>query len=145
MSKLTLKQQAFVDAYMGESRGNATDAARRAGYKGSDGTLQSVGAANVLKPVIAAAIDERRQRVESKRIATIEEMQQLLTEIMRDGGLEPRDRISATKELAKMQGGYAPIKHEVKAEAEVKTKVTLDAKELPTEALKAIMAAKRGS
>ena len=31
--KLTNKQQAFIDAYCGASKFNATDAARRAGYK----------------------------------------------------------------------------------------------------------------
>lgn len=141
MSKLTHKQQAFVDAYCGPSKGNATDAARRAGYKGSERTIISIGAENLTKPDIAAAIDERRQRVESKRIATIEEMQQLLTEIMRNDGNEPRDRISATKELAKMQGAYAPTNVVVKAEVETKAKV--DVSKLSKETLLELARAKR--
>lgn len=113
--KLTPKQQAFVDAYMGEARGNATEAARRAGYRGSDAVLASVGAENLRKPQIAEAIAERQQRVESSRIATIEEIQQVLTGIIRDGGEETQHRINASKELAKMQGAYIDrkeIKHE---------------------------------
>lgn len=40
---LTLKQRKFVDAYLGVSNGNATDAARRAGYAGNRRTLAVVG------------------------------------------------------------------------------------------------------
>ncbi len=38
---------------------NATEAARRAGYKGNDHTLQVVGYENLMKPVIKAEIDAR--------------------------------------------------------------------------------------
>lgn len=57
--KLTVKQQLFIEAYLGVSRGNATDAARRAGYKGNDKTLGVVGLENLAKPYIAAAVAER--------------------------------------------------------------------------------------
>jgi len=32
MAELTYKQKLFVEHYLGEANGNATDAARRAGY-----------------------------------------------------------------------------------------------------------------
>jgi len=48
--KLTLKQQLFVEAYLGEAKGNATEAARIAGYKGNEITLAAVGAENLRKP-----------------------------------------------------------------------------------------------
>ena len=38
---LTLKQKAFADYYI--EFGNATEAARQAGYKGNDVTLAAVG------------------------------------------------------------------------------------------------------
>lgn len=59
MSKLTLKQEMFVNAYLGEAKGNATEAARIAGYKGNDVTLGQVGAENLKKPQIAELIENR--------------------------------------------------------------------------------------
>jgi phage terminase small subunit len=62
MSKLTNKQRAFVAEYLVSL--NATQAAIRAGY--SRGTAGRMGAENLSKPVIAAAIqqamDERAAR-----------------------------------------------------------------------------------
>jgi hypothetical protein len=50
--KLTPKQQAFVDAYLGDAQYNATEAARKAGYKGNYATLRAVGSENLTKPNI---------------------------------------------------------------------------------------------
>lgn len=55
--KLTTKQRLFVEAYLANP--NATDAARKAGYKGNDLTLKQVGCENLAKPYIAAAIEKR--------------------------------------------------------------------------------------
>jgi len=55
--RLTDKQRAFVEAYLETL--NATEAARRAGYKGNGKTLKSVGHENLTKPYIRALIDER--------------------------------------------------------------------------------------
>ena len=51
-NKLTTKQQRFVDFY----DGNATEACRKAGYKGNEKTLAQVGAENLRKPYIIRAI-----------------------------------------------------------------------------------------
>ena len=51
-AKLTPKQQRFIDEYMIDL--NATQAAMRAGY--SSRTARQIGAENLLKPVVAAAI-----------------------------------------------------------------------------------------
>ena len=61
--KMTLKQQLFVESYVGISAGNATDAARRAGDKGNDKTLCVVGIENLAKPSIAEAIASRVSEV----------------------------------------------------------------------------------
>ena len=58
---MTLKQRLFVDAYLGPGAGNATEAARRAGYRGDDGTLAQVGHENLKKPEILAAVEARMQ------------------------------------------------------------------------------------
>jgi phage terminase small subunit len=45
--ELTLKQRLWVDAYLGEACGNATEAARIAGYAGSDEVLGQAGYQNL--------------------------------------------------------------------------------------------------
>lgn len=56
---LTVKEQLFVNGYLGEARFNATEAARIAGYKGNDNTLGVVGFENLRKPKIAVLVLER--------------------------------------------------------------------------------------
>lgn len=74
---LTPKQQRFVDEYMIDS--NATQAAIRAGY--SEDTARQMGAENLTKPDIAAAVDEARNaqsertRISADRV--IEEIEAL--------------------------------------------------------------------
>ena len=60
---LTLKQQLFVEAYIGPARGNATEAARKAGYTGNDATLAQVAAENMRRPQILALINSRVEEV----------------------------------------------------------------------------------
>ena len=56
---LSKKQRLFVEEYL--QTWNATEAARRAGYKGNDVTLASVGYENLRKPQIEEAIRLRLQ------------------------------------------------------------------------------------
>jgi phage terminase small subunit len=56
---LTPKQQLFVEAYLGVSHGNVTDAARRAGYAGNAKTLHAIGAENLEKPGIRELVADR--------------------------------------------------------------------------------------
>ena len=69
---LTYKQQLFVDEYL--ISGNATDAARKAGYKGNDNTLASMGKENLRKPQILAVIESH---LESSKITADETLQGL--------------------------------------------------------------------
>lgn len=57
MAQLTNLQKLFIEHYL--QTWNATEAARRAGYKGSANTLAVTGHDNLRKPNIKAAIDER--------------------------------------------------------------------------------------
>jgi phage terminase small subunit len=57
MRQLTKKQRLFVEEYL--KSWNATDAARKAGYKGNDNTLASMGDENLRKPAIDAIIQKR--------------------------------------------------------------------------------------
>ena len=56
--KLTPKQQRFVSEYL--KTGNATEAAKRAGY--SEKTAFRIGAENLQKPAIARAIERAQDR-----------------------------------------------------------------------------------
>lgn len=75
--KLTPKQQAFADYYI--ETGNATEAARRAGYKKPN--VQ--GSQNLEKLSIKSYIEERLSKIEDERIAKGEEVLQYLTKVMR--------------------------------------------------------------
>lgn len=77
--KLTEKQKRFVDFYV--ETGNATEAAKRAGY--AQKAAYAIGAENLRKPQIVAAIKARLDAMASKRIATATEVMQFLTSAMR--------------------------------------------------------------
>jgi phage terminase small subunit len=82
--KLTLKMRTFCLAYAGEANGNATEAARIAGYKGNEDTLRVVASENLAKPNIQAEIKRLRKSTEQKlgkRIMTAAEVQAELSEI----------------------------------------------------------------
>jgi phage terminase small subunit len=75
--ELTDKQKAFIEEYLVDF--NATRAAQRAGYKGDDNTLASVGSENLRKPKIAEAIAKRFQ----ERVMTADEVLARLSEMSR--------------------------------------------------------------
>lgn len=74
---LTEKQKRFIDFYI--ETGNATEAARRAGYKKPN----KQGDQNLVKLGIRNAINERLKEAESKRVASGTEVLQYLTSVMR--------------------------------------------------------------
>ena len=110
---LTPKQQAFADYYL--ELGNATEASIKAGY-----SKENAGnnADKLLKNTkIKAYIDERLKEINSNRIATIDEVMQFYTSILRGEekdqfGLDASltDRIKAGQELVKRLsvGGNSP-------------------------------------
>lgn len=63
MKKLTLKQEAFKDAYLGEARGNATEAYRLAGYAGTGDTARINACKLLTNPNISAAIAKAREGI----------------------------------------------------------------------------------
>lgn len=101
---LTPKQQAFADYYL--ELGNATEAAKKAGY-----SKENAGnnADKLLKNTkIKAYIDERLEKIKSENIATIDEVMSFYTNVMRGKekdqfGLDASltDRIKAGQELVK--------------------------------------------
>lgn len=104
MDRLTPKQKAFADEYL--KCGNATEAARRAGY--SSKTARVIGQENLQKPAISVYIAERQKQIDDARIADVTEVLRFLSSVMRNEqkdqfGLDAAlsDRLSAARELMK--------------------------------------------
>lgn len=102
--KLTPKQKAFADFYI--ECGNATEAAKKAGY--SENSAYSIGDENLRKPVISAYIEERMKQQEASRVATADEVLRFYTSVMRGEvkdafGLEAglAERLKAADSLSK--------------------------------------------
>lgn len=110
--KLTLKQQKFVDAFI--ETGNATEAARLAGYTGKPNVIGPRMLANVS---ISRAIEKRQKEIKSQKTADITEVMEFLTATMRGEvdedsinpvtgvhdrlGVSVKVRVDAAKELVK--------------------------------------------
>ncbi|MCW5155577.1 terminase small subunit, partial [Burkholderia cenocepacia] len=73
MSKLTAKQQMFVDEYLVDL--NASAAARRAGY--SEKTARAIGIENLQKPAIRAAVDAAMKKRGERTRMTADEVLKL--------------------------------------------------------------------
>ena len=134
--KLTPKQKAFADYYI--ECGNATEAARKAGYKGNDVTLAAAGYENLRKPQISQYIAETVRPKEEKRIADAKEVLEFFTDVMRGKikdqfGLDSSlsDRLNAGKELMKRHDAGKLAPGEKKREDDPLTKALKEkAKEL---------------
>lgn len=108
---LTPKQKAFADAFI--ETGNASEAARRAGY--SEKTAKQMGSENLAKPDVSAYISERMNALEAQRVASADEVMRFFSSVMRGEvkdqfGLDAslQDRLNAGRELMKR---YAAVKN----------------------------------
>ena len=77
--KLTGKQKRFADYYI--ETGNATESARRAGYKGKN--LNNVASENLAKVGVKSYIDEKLKILQDERTASAKEVLEFLTKSMR--------------------------------------------------------------
>ena len=102
-----------MDAFLGSSHGNATQAALLAGYTGNYGSARTLGARQLAKVHIRDAIDARTARETKAAILSAEERDVLLSSIARgELGADWPARIRAICELNKC-GGRHSIKHVV--------------------------------
>lgn len=99
---LTPKQKAFADEYL--ICGNATEAARKVGYK----QPHVQGSQNLGKLSVSSYIAERQKQIESSRIADVKEVMEFYSAVMRgevkdqfDMDASLTDRLSAGRELMK--------------------------------------------
>ena len=77
--KFTPKQRRFVQEYL--ICLNATEAAKRAGY--SENVASAIGFENLKKPKIKQLIDETLESIATEKVASITEILEFLTSVMR--------------------------------------------------------------
>lgn len=101
---LTPKQKAFADYYI--ECGNASEAARKAGY--SEKNANNIASENLAKPDISAYIAERMGKQDLERVASADEVLRFYTDVMRGNikdafGLEASlsERLKAADSLSK--------------------------------------------
>lgn len=91
--KLTPKQKKFCEYYL--KTGNATEACRKAGYKGDN--LNTVAAQNLAKVSIKQYLEKRMTEMDNKRIASADEVLEFLTKVMRG---EEKDQFGLETSIA---------------------------------------------
>lgn len=69
---LTLRQEAFIAAYLGDARGVGRTAARMAGYQGKPATLDVTASDLLSNPKVAAAVEAGKARIRAEGIASRE-------------------------------------------------------------------------
>lgn len=113
--KLTPKQKKFCEYYI--QSGNATDAARKAGY--SEKSAEAIGIENLRKPRISAYIAERIADQDKKLVADADEVLRFYSAVMRGEvkdqfGLDASltDRLKAGDALMKRYAAGGPKKNE---------------------------------
>ncbi|MGG3625517.1 terminase small subunit [Bacillus gobiensis] len=131
--KLTEKQKRFCDYYI--ETGNATEAARLAGY--SQKTAKSIGQENLTKPYLKNYIAKKMAEKDAERIANQDEILAFLTAVMRgelteqtlrgigegaqtidDIEISGKDRIKAAELLGKRHAIWTD-KQKIEGEAQV--------------------------
>lgn len=140
-TKLTTKQQRFVDAY----DGNATRAALAAGYSAK--TAAFIGAENLKKPKIAAAIKTRQEKKSRPLIASREDRQEFWTQVMMGRDVDPAtgepprmaDRLRAAELLAKSEGDFLDRVDHTSSDGSMTPKPLLDVSKLSQAARKEIL------
>lgn len=113
--KLTIKEQIFVDSYLGDANFNASEAARMANY--SARSVGAIGNETLQKPKIQEYIAKKVQDKLNKLDITFEWKVKKLKEVAEvslvgdaNGKIYPAAAVSAISELNKMQGDHAPVK-----------------------------------
>lgn len=110
-TKLSVKEQNFVAAFLGPAKGNATDAAVSAGYGNNRRSSKVLGARLLTKVDIQRAVVQRTERKEARAILDADRRDAMLSNIaIRTEHRHPKEAISAIKELNKCTGRHS-IKH----------------------------------
>ena len=103
LNKLSYRQEKFIEYYLGEASGNATQAARLAGYKhpGNRGQM--------LKKLLKTTIKDKQEE-EAKQpgsvLFTRRERQEWLANFARNDEISNKLRLEALKEINKTNGDH---------------------------------------
>ncbi|WP_419748871.1 terminase small subunit [Clostridium perfringens] len=111
--KLTPKQKAFAEYYI--ETGNATESARKAGYKGKN--LNRIASENLSKLDIKNYIDEKMKELESKRIAKAEEVLEYLTRVLRG---KETEQVVVTENIGDFMSEAKVVDKEISAKDKIK-------------------------
>lgn len=109
--KLTEKQERFIDYYI--VTGNATEAARKAGY--SERSAKQIGNENLTK--LDSFIKERLEELEDKRIAKADEVLKYLTAAMRG---EIDEEVVVTENIGDFMSEARVVKKQLSAKERIK-------------------------
>lgn len=111
--KLTPKQKAFAEYYI--ETGNATEAARKAGYKGKN--LNRIASENLSKLDIKNYIDEKMKELEDTRIAKADEVLKYLTRVIRG---EETEQVVVTENIGDFMSEARVVDKEISAKDKIK-------------------------
>src|SRR5690606_13108777 len=108
---LTEREHRFVRAYVGEAAGNGTEAARLAGYQGSNKALGVTAVRLLGRASVQQAIAQLRQQADRRAAMTLGELQERWARILRGEErsaktLAMRDRLKASELLARSMGAF---------------------------------------
>lgn len=101
---MNLKQKLFCEYYIGECKGNAEQSAIKAGY--SQKCARSTGYKLLQIAEIKHYISQKSSEIETKNIATIQNIQEFWTSIMLNEEEPTKDRLRASELLAKCKGMF---------------------------------------
>lgn len=110
MKALTAKERAFVSHYHGKASGNGAKAAELAGYAKKSARITA--SQLLTKPNIRKALEDLADKRDQRTIATAEERDIALTEILRSTRYKPLTRIRAIQEMNKVEGRHV-ARHEI--------------------------------
>lgn len=99
---MTQRQRAFCEAYL--VSGNATEAAKRAGY--SERTARSIGQRLLTFVDVRGYLGQRNREICAENTATVEEVRRFWSDTMRDESAKLADRLKASEMLARAYGAF---------------------------------------
>lgn len=108
---LTEKQKKFIDYYI--ELGNATEAAKKAGYKGK--SHESVGSQNLTK--LKVFIDEKIATKDNERIASQDEVLSFLSAILRN---EETEQVVVVESIGDYQSEARMVDKNISAKDRIK-------------------------
>lgn len=138
MPKLTLKQEKFVEALVGEANGNQSEAVRMAGYKVANGGVAAlIGSENIRKHNVQQALEIRRQEVLYRMQAKAHDALSQMFNIIDSPDVAPQTKLNAIKDLLDRVGTAPTQKTEVQGNISHTAEVHERAKLILAERIKA--------